>query len=157
MPVERDVPGQNVVPRVTRGTDSDGFPYTVTHSPSTPMRSVLCAFAALVVLAGCSGTFDEVFNRPDSLDWTYFEGTPQEVVVAIQEAYAFSSLRVESVETDEDLGGTIVTLTPRTGSADMSQILVQATTVEGFKSRAQFWPSRDPLPRALEIEISGRV
>ncbi len=121
------------------------------------MRSAVLALFALVVLAGCGSTFDEVLNRPDSLDWTYFEGTPDEVVVAIQEAYAFSSLRVESVEADDGLGGTVVTLTPRTGSTNMSQILVQATTVEGFQSRAQLYPSRNPLPRALEMEISGRV
>ncbi len=122
------------------------------------MRSLALALAALVSLAGCSGsTFDEVLNQPDALDWTYFEGTSEDVIVAIQEAYALSNQRVESVEANEDLGGTIVTVTSRTGSADLSQILVQSTSVEAYRSRAQVYPDRDPLPRSLEIAISGRI
>ena len=32
-----------------------------------------------------------------------------------------------------------------------------AADVEDFASRAQIYPQRDPLPRWLEMEVSGRM
>ena len=122
------------------------------------MRPFALPLLAGVLLAGCAGaTFDDVYNTPDSLDWTYFSGSKADVVQAIQETYARSGIRVESIGEDADLGGTLVSLAERSGSGDIAYILVQSTTVEGYRARAQIYPGRRPLPRDLEIEISGRM
>lgn len=119
------------------------------------MRLPLFVFAVATVLAGCAGaTFED--TTPQVRDWSYFDVAPSEVVGAIREAYALSDYRVASVETDEALGGTIVTITARRGSAGTSQVLVQPTSEEGYQSRAQTRPGRRSLPRALEVAISGR-
>ena len=148
--------GQNARPGVTRGTA--GPARTLTPDPAPAAMRRLPLLAALLVLAGCSGaTFEDVLNTPDPLDWTYFEGTSSEVVLALQEIYALSNARVESVVADDALGGTVVTISSRRGSAVPAQILVQPTAAEGYQSRAQVHPAGRPLSRDLEIAISGRV
>ncbi len=115
----------------------------------------LALLAALTVLAGCSGaTYDEAYGRPDATRWTYFESSPASVVSSIEAYYATSDVRLES--TDESDGGVILTLASRYGGATTQQILVQATSVESFASRAQLFPRRRPLPRDMEQYVSGR-
>ena len=54
----------------------------------------------------------------------------------------------------DENGGIVLTLAARSGSSDVGQILIQATDVEGFQSRAQVYPTRRPLPRDLEIGVT---
>ncbi|MEM1117583.1 MAG: hypothetical protein AAF845_16685 [Bacteroidota bacterium] len=119
------------------------------------MRAFL-ALGLVAALAGCSGaSIDEAYGQPDAFDWTYFHGEAGDVVVAIQETLSFSGLRVESVR--EEAGGILVTLGARSGRAEFSQILVQATDVEDYTARAQIYPVQARLPRWLEMEVSGRI
>ena len=117
-----------------------------------PMRA-LFALGLVAALAGCA-TIEEAYGRPDPLDWTYFHGDAQDVVTALQETFTQSGLSVESVY--EEAGGVVLTLSRR-GRADFAQVLVQSTDVEGFTARAQVYPDGDPLPRWLEMEVSGRI
>ncbi|HEX8385296.1 MAG TPA: hypothetical protein VF576_03875 [Rubricoccaceae bacterium] len=119
------------------------------------MRTLL--FAALVASAGLAGcargvTIDDAYGRPDATEWTYFEGPAQTVVDAIARYYSIRDVATESAR--DESGGIVLTLAPRSGSADVGQILVQATNVEGFQSRAQVYPTRRPLPRDLEIGVT---
>lgn len=119
------------------------------------MSRPLALLAALALLAGCSGaTYDEAYGRPDARRWTYFEASPGSVISSIEAFYATSDVRLESSE--ESDGGVVLTLASRYGGAATQQILVQATAVEGFTSRAQLFPRRRPLPRDLEQYVSGR-
>jgi hypothetical protein len=119
------------------------------------MRSSLVLLAVcLTAFAGCS-TFEEAYGRPDPTRWTYFEGTADEVVQAIAQTLNEGPLRVEGARDEAD--GTVLTISDSEGSSDISQILVQATDVEEFGARAQIYPRRRPLPRWLEIEITGRI
>lgn len=115
---------------------------------------LLAALVALAGLAGCvrGATIDGAYGRPDSTEWTYFEGPAQTVLDAITRYYSFRNIATESAR-DEN-GGIVLTLAPRSGSAEVGQILIQATDVEGFQSRAQIYPTHRPLPRDLEIGIT---
>ena len=118
------------------------------------MRTV--SLLALLVLVGCNGaTFDEVYGRPDATEWTYFEGAAADVVEAIQAAYAGTDLVVEGIGSEAE--GTVITLSLRSGSPDLVQYLVQATETQGFSSRVQTYPVARPIPRWLEIDVSGRL
>lgn len=121
--------------------------------PVRPLAALALAVLALAA-AGCS-TFEEAYGRPDPFDWTYFEGPPQAVIDAIGATFAQTGVRIESYR--EEAGGVVITMSSRQGSAQTADILVQATTEEGFGSRAQFYPVGDPLPRWLEMEITGRL
>ena len=115
----------------------------------------LATLLAAPILAGCgTATIDEAFGRPDATEWTYFEGPAQEVLVAIRQFYSARGVATESAR--DEAGGVILTLAVASGSADVGQILVQATNVEGFESRAQIYPTRRPLPQALETDITRR-
>ena len=107
------------------------------------------------LLAGCgTATIDSAFGRPDATEWTYFEGPAQDVLDAIRQFYSARGVATESAR--DEAGGVILTLAVASGSADVGQILVQATNVEGFESRAQIYPTRRPLPQALETDITRR-
>ena len=121
------------------------------------MRLSASAFllgTALLALGACA-TFEEAYGRPDPTRWTYFEGSADQVVQAIQQALSGGTLRVEGARAESD--GTVLTIANWEGSADTTEILVQNTDIEDFGSRAQLYPRRRPLPRWLEIEISGRM
>ena len=120
------------------------------------MRARLSALALLAALGGCSGaTFDDVYGLPQATDWSYFEGSFYDVRNAIEETLEVNDLRVEGVR-DED-GGTVLTVTQGGASSDISEIRVEPTTAEGYGARAQVFPTRAPLPRWLEIGVSGRL
>lgn len=120
------------------------------------MRTSALALTAFSLLAlGACATFEEAYGRPDPLDWTYFEGEPGAVVEALGDAFLTTGIRVESVRSEA--GGTIMTLSSRAGTADFTEVLVQPSTEEGFASRAQVYPVGRPLPRWLEMEVSGRI
>ena len=111
---------------------------------------------ALLALAGCSGaTFDDVYGVPEPNDWSYFTGSLSDVTSAMQETLEANDVRVEGVR-DED-GGTILTITRGGAGPEMSEIRVEPTTAEGYGARAQIFPVRTPLPRWLEIGVSGRL
>ena len=116
---------------------------------------VTSASLAGLGLAGCARgvTYDDAYGRPDATEWTYFEGSPQAVLDAITRYYSIRDVATESARNEN--GGVVLTLASRSGSADVGQILVQATTEEGFLSRAQVYPSRRSLPRDLEVGITG--
>ena len=119
------------------------------------LRLSALAVLTAALLGGCA-PLEEAYGRPDPFDWTYFEeGTASDVVDALQETFQQSGLRVESIRNEAD--GVIVTLSSRRGTVDFTEVLVQNTDVEGFTVRAQIYPSRDPLPRWLEMEVSGRI
>ena len=118
------------------------------------MRIALASLTLALALGACA-TIDEAYGRPDATDWTYFEGSAEAVVRAIGDSFALSGGRVESVRSEG--GGTVVTIASRRGSAQVTEVLVQETDVEGFGSRAQIYTQNEPLPRWLEMEISGRI
>lgn len=118
------------------------------------MRTAFAALALLLTLSACASV-EEAYGRPDPFEWSYFEGSAEDVVNAIDQTFQQSGIRVESIYTQED--GVIVTVAGRTNSARFSQIRVQRTDVETFTARAQIYPEGDPLPRWLETEISGRI
>lgn len=120
------------------------------------MRALPLALAVLATLTlGACASFEEAVGRPDPLDWTYFDGEAEDVVEAVRETFLVSGVRVESIR--EEAGGAVITLGSRSGSVDFTQLLVQRSEEEGFASRAQIYPVGAPLPRWLEIEISGRI
>lgn len=118
------------------------------------MRIALASLALVLALGACA-TIDEAYGRPDATDWTYFNGSAEDVVRAIGATYAHTGGRVESVRSEG--GGTVVTIGSRRGSAQVTEVLVQETDVEGFTARAQIYTQSQPLPRWLEMEISGRI
>ena len=118
------------------------------------MRAVVLSALALLTFTGCA-TIDEAYGRPDPFEWTYFEGSPEAVIDAIGQAFSTTPAIVESARDDVD--GTVLTVALRRGSAETSQILVQSTDVEAFSARAQLFPERAPLPRWLEMQVSGRM
>lgn len=115
------------------------------------------AFALLVLAgAGCSGaTFDDVEGVPDPYDWSYFTGSIYETRAAMEETLQANNVRVEGVR-DED-GGTVLTITQGGSGPEISEIRIEPTTAEGYGARAQIFPARAPLPRWLEIGVSGRL
>lgn len=116
----------------------------------------LFALGLVVALAGCSGaSIEEAYGRPDPYDWTYFHGEAGDVVVALEETFALSGVRVESIQREAD--GLVLTMSSRLGSANFVQVRVQETDVEDYTSRAQIYPTQAPLPRWLEMEVSGRI
>ena len=116
----------------------------------------IVSLLGLLVLAGCTGaTYDEAYGRPDATEWTYFDGSADEVVEAIQAAYVGTDLVAEGVGSEAE--GMVVTFSARSGSSDLVQYLVQGTEEGGFESRAQTYPFARPLPRWLEISVSGRL
>lgn len=112
---------------------------------------------ALALAAGCAPgvTYDEAYGRPDSQDWTYFRGSTDEVVAAIERVLAFTTTTVESV--GKVPGGTVVTLGGRGGGADMEEIYIEDTTKDGFGARAQLYGRQTPLPLRFEQDISREL
>ena len=128
------------------------------HVSLVLMRLSLLATALLLTLGlgGCTNaSIAEAYGRPDPFDWSYFEGSPEEVVSAIGETFQQSGIRVESVRSQDD--GVIVTVVGRFDPAGYTQIRVQQTDVDEFTARAQVYPQGNVLPRWLESEISGRI
>lgn len=123
------------------------------------MRTSLAGLALLLTagaLGACTNaSLAEAYGQPDPFKWTYFEGSPQDVITALEQTFNQGEIRIESYQ--EEGGGTVLTVAPRSGSADVTQILVQATDVEDYTARAQVYPQGAPLPRWLEIEVSGRI
>lgn len=139
---------------MTGGTTGASVALT-SHVTAVSMRTAL-ALGLLVALAGCSGaSIEEAYGRPDPFDWTYFYGEADDVVGALEDTFAMSGVRIESVY--EEAGGVVLTLGARAGSGDFTQVLVQETDVEDFTARAQIYPVGAPLPRWLEMEVSGRL
>lgn len=112
--------------------------------------------AALLLLGGCTNaTIADAVGRPDPFDWTYFEGDAETVVEALIESFQLSGTRVESVRTEGEAA--ILVLGARGGSASFAEIRVEPTATDGYSARAQTYPDQNPLPRWLEIEVSGRI
>lgn len=119
------------------------------------MRTLL--ILALLVAAGCAPgvTYDEAYGRPDSQDWTYFRGTPAEVVEAMGRVLAYTSTTIESV--GQVPGGTVVTLSERYGGGAMEEIYIEATDKEGFGARAQLYGRQTPLPVRFERDVAREL
>ena len=118
------------------------------------MRTLVLLALATSSLTGCARgvTIDDAFGRPDATEWTYFAAEPQRVVAAVAQYYSQIGVATESAR-DQD-GGIVLTLASRSGSAETGQILIQATSVEGFATRAQVYPSRRPLPLDVETFVT---
>lgn len=120
------------------------------------MHRLTSALVLGIALAGCAGaTLDDVYGVPDATDWTYFQGSFYDVSAAIEETLLANDVRVEGVRSED--GGTILTITQGGASPAINEIRIEPTEVEGYGARAQVYPDRDPLPRWLEIGVSGRL
>jgi hypothetical protein len=121
------------------------------------MRLPALLFVAALGLAACAPgvTIDEAYGRPDATTWSYFEGSPSAVVNAIGQHLSNERIRIESMV--DEAGGVVLTLSAYSGSMDTARILVQPTAEEGFRSRAQAYPSGRALPRGLERAIESRL
>ena len=120
------------------------------------MRLLAPALGLLVALSGCSGaTFDDVYGVPDGENWSYFQGSAYDVTAAIEETLEAKDVRVEGTRSED--GGTILTITRGGAAPDINEILIQATEAEGYGARAQLYPTRRPLPRWVEMGVSGRL
>ena len=109
--------------------------------------------AGLAALAGCSGaTFDDVYGVPEPLDWTYFQGSTDDVTSALEETLQTNGLGVEGVRNED--GRTVLTVVHGGGSARVHEIRVEPTTAKGYGARAQVLPGRDLLPRWIEFGVS---
>lgn len=117
----------------------------------------LASFLVLgIALTGCGGaTFDDVYGLPDGVSWSYFRGSIYDVTQAIEGTLEANDIRVEGVRSED--GGTVLTITRGGASPDIGEIRIEATEVEGYGARAQIFPQRDPLPRWLEVGVSGRL
>ena len=119
------------------------------------MRIPLALVVLFAGLGGCA-SLEEAYGRPDPFDWTYFEeGSAGDVADAIQETFYQSGLRVESVR--EENNGLVLTVASRQGRAEFTEIRVENVALDEFTARAQIYPERAPLPRWLEIEVTGRI
>lgn len=119
------------------------------------MRTLL--LATLVATAGLTGcargvTFDDAYGRPDATEWTYFDSPAQTVIDAVSRYYSSRGVATESARNEG--GGVVLTIANRSGAGSISQILVQATDVEGFQARAQVYPIRRPLPSDVETFVT---
>ena len=121
------------------------------------MRLLLPVVAVfLVALGGCTNaSIAEAYGRPDPFEWTYFEGPPEAVLEALRESFYQTGLVVESVREHER--GVVMRVSQRLNEGRSNQIYVEGTEEEGFGTRAQVYPQRDPLPRWLEIEVAARI
>ena len=119
------------------------------------MRTLLLALTvAAAGLSGCAHgvTYDQAYGRPDATEWTYFNAPAQTVIDALIRYYSDRSVATE--RTRNESGGVVLTLANRSGAGDAGEILVQATDVGGFQTRAQVYPNRRPLPRAVETYVT---
>ena len=116
--------------------------------------ALLFATLGATGLTGCARgvTIDDAYGRPDATRWTYFEVSAQTTIDAISRYYSGLGIATESAR--DESGGVILTLADRNGGVDTGQILIQATSVEGFQSRAQLYPNRRPLPRDVETYVT---
>lgn len=120
------------------------------------------ALALLVAALGLAGlgssgcargvSYDDAYGRPDARRWTYFNVPAQKTIDAISRYYSSIGIATESARDESD--GVVLTLANRNGGVDTGQILIQATAVEGFQSRAQIYPSRRPIPRDAETYVT---
>ena len=119
------------------------------------MRTLLTALlVATAGLAGCARgvTYDEAYGRPDATEWTYFNVPAAATVEAISQYYRDRGVATE--QTRDEAGGVVMTLSNQRTGGQSAEILVQATTVEGFESRAQLYPSRRPIPLDVETYVT---
>ena len=119
------------------------------------MRTLfLLTLLATVGLTGCARgvTFNDAYGRPDATEWTYFNSPAQTVIDAVTRYYSSRGVATESARNEG--GGVVLTIANRSGSGSISQILVQATDVEGFQARAQVYPIRRPLPSDVETFVT---
>lgn len=116
--------------------------------------ALLLASLGAAGLTGCARgvTYDEAYGRPDATRWTYFNVPAQTTIDAISRYYAGLGIATESARNESD--GVVLTLANRRGGVATGQILIQATTVEGFQSRAQTYPDRRPIPRDAETYVT---
>ena len=120
------------------------------------MRTLVAAAALALTLSACTNaSIAEAYGLPDPFEWTYFQGEAADVVAAIDDSFNQTGIRVESIRNEAD--GVVLTISGASGRADFRQILVQSTDVEDYTARAQIYPERDPLPRWLETQVSGRI
>ena len=119
------------------------------------MRTLLIALlVASAGLAGCARgvTYDEAYGRPDATEWTYFNVPARQVADAISRYYSDRGVATE--QTRDEAGGVVLTFADRRAGGETAEILVQATTVEGFESRAQLYPGRRPIGRDVEAFVT---
>lgn len=116
----------------------------------------LAVFALLLTASGCAGaaSMSEAYGSPD-IDWTYFRATPDEVVAATDRALAFSGSRLEA--TREEAGGTVMTLSLRSGSSATTDVFVENTDAEDYQARAQIYGKDRRLSRNLELAIRRQL
>jgi hypothetical protein len=118
------------------------------------MRPLL-ALALTSLLAGCA-TFDEVEGVPDSLDWSYFHGTPAQVAESTRDVLTVRGFTVDAMGAEAG-GRYLLRVTSTPPGADFQEVLIEPTSAEGFGARAQTSPRGDRLPRDLEIAIGAEL
>ena len=123
------------------------------------MRPLLLALALLALaaplLAGCA-TFDEVEGVPDALSYSYFQGSPAQVVDATRRVLSLEGYTLESIN-EQGGGVTLIRVTTRPPGADFSEIRIEPTAVRDFRARAQTSPRGRRLPIELERRITAEL
>lgn len=120
-----------------------------------PALRPIAVLLLAVVAAGCA-TFDEVYGVPESQDWSYFEGSPEEVAYATRDALAYTGYTVQSVSPAPG-GGYLISIVGRYESERWAQIRVMPYEYEDYLSRAQTYPQGRRLPDRLRFEIENEI
>ena len=113
------------------------------------------ALSLALLLAGCA-TFDQVEGVPDSLDWSYFAGTPAAVADAARDVLTLNGYTVDALG-GEPGGRFLIRVTSAPPGASFQEILIEPTSVREYRARAQSIPDGNRLPRDLEISISAEL
>jgi hypothetical protein len=119
------------------------------------MRLLASITALGFVLAACA-TFDEVEGVPDSLDWSYFAGTPSAVADAARDVLTMGGYTIDAIG-GEPGGRFLIRVTSSPPGASFREILIEPTNVTGYRARAQTVPDGTRLPRDIEIAISAEL
>ena len=116
----------------------------------------LLVIAALAAAPMACATFDEVEGVPDSLDWSYFAGSPSAVADATRDVLTMGGYTIDAIG-GEPGGRFLIRVTSSPPGASFRENLIEPTSVTGYRARAQTVPEGTRLPRDLEIAIGAEL